>query len=128
MSAPRHTFAVWRILESGQHYPLHISATTLGDIVAEAADQCGHKQQFLIRQTDSVTGAIVLRIHQIKQGKEVWLNVPGVAHAIKSYRKNPALICTMLVESFEPAEPWKWTPGADVVGVDRTIVEARSHA
>ncbi|PTR06401.1 MULTISPECIES: hypothetical protein [unclassified Novosphingobium] len=106
-------YRAWK-LHNGVHYPLRPEASTLTNVVAEAQQSCAHKDQFAV--LECAGGKQVLRIYQIKQGKDMWVRKPGFSHSVKVPQLRADLIAELAVENYEPVEAWQWTPGADAVG------------
>lgn len=100
-------------------------ATTLHEARDAAAQFCKHKDHFLIKRTDRATGEAMLHCYYVKQKAPTWVRKPGFAHVVQVRPLEAELRFSMAVNAFAPVEPWRWTPGADVVGIDRDVVEAR---
>lgn len=122
------TFAAWRIADGNDSaaYPLECVATTLAEAVDSAAPSCCHKDTLLILATEGRSGRKTLHAFRIKQGKRTYRTDPltRVAGFVAPLYAEKQF--TLPVEDFAPVEPFRWTPGCDVVGVDRSVVEARS--
>lgn len=116
---PAETFRAWRVLDNGCSQPIETSATTLADAAQQAAQACRHKDYFTVLQT-VVSGARIEHVYYVKQQAARWIADPDNFGAPKRVQplKAERLFCRELRE-IEPVEPWRWTPGADVVGVDR---------
>jgi hypothetical protein len=113
----RSTYSAWRVMVTGRSLPLDIAAAaSLAEAINLAATFCHHKEVFHVLHLDPVTGAGCLHIYRIKQSSKL-KRVPhsdGTWRVIKPLE--PEYVIKMAVETFAPAEPWRWTPGADVVG------------
>jgi len=123
---PRLSFQAWRVSgQTGVSYPLDMSSvTTLTDAIRRSLIQCAHKDVFDVLASDAVSGTGALHTYRVKQSSK-YQRVPhedGTTRTIKPLE--PEHLVTRDVKVFTPVEPWRWTPGADVVGVDRQIVEA----
>ena len=112
-------YKAWKVC-NGVHYPLHIEGTTLLNVIAEAQGYCAHKDQFAVLEING--GRQVLRVYQIKQGKEMWVRKPGFAHAVKTHQLKADQVTELAVDAYAPVEPWQWSPGADCVGAERGVL------
>ena len=113
------TYRAWKLC-NGIHHPLRIEGSTLEDVKAEAQGFCGHKEQFVILESDG--GKNTVRVYQIKQGKPEYLYVGGVPSRMTPHRAD--LVTEMQVHAYAPVEPFRWSPGCDVVGADRGVINA----
>lgn len=123
-------FAAWTIAEFSQErlYPIDIDQpSTLAEATQRAAVQCDHKDHFVVCQWDPIKNIGTLHFHAIKrEAKRQYRRDPITGEAGWSQRLYPVLLFTVPVHAFDPVEPWRWEPGADVVGVDRTLIEGRA--
>lgn len=126
-----HTFKAWRTTKDTQHneaHPLPVDADTLADAVEQAAPSCHHKDTLLVLATDAATRKSTLHSYAIvrKAAKYVRNPVTGLTDRISPLE--PSLLFSVAVSEFAPVEPWRWSPGADVVGVDRSLITQNSPA
>lgn len=104
-------------------FPLDVSAaTTLGEARDEAARHCRHKDHFTVLQ-HTIDGKHILHVYYVKQTKPVWMKKPDMAHAVQVRPLAVEHRFSQEVAAYEPVAPWRWSPGADVVGLDRNVVE-----
>jgi hypothetical protein len=123
------TFTAWRINEhNAESMPLDITASTLTEAVASAAQNCSHKDVFTVKEFNPMTGAGVLHVYRVKQSSRA-VRVPhsdGTWRVIKPLEAQ--FVTRMALREFVPVEPWKWTRDCDVVGIDRTVLNPRQHS
>lgn len=121
---PAERYRAWRILGDGTSHPLDIvGATNLADAANNALLSCHHKDHFTVMQT-TVAGEKIEHCYYVKAGKPTWVRKDGFAHAVQIKPLALEHRFSRKVAQFTPVEPWKWAPGCDVVGIDRTVVEA----
>lgn len=119
------TFDIWR-LRIGDAYAvrLDIDASTLAEAKANASACCSHKDVLFIRETlRAARTGVALHAYVVRQGKREYrvnheTGVPGYVAPLKLDH-----LFSLPVNAFDPLQPWTWTPGADVVGIDRTLIE-----
>lgn len=121
------TFTVWRTCDEtpgNEAHPLRITADTLAEAVQEAAQSCHHKDTLVVLEVDHVTRTQTQHAYRIVRKAAKWIRDPvtGLEQRINPLEASP--LFSMAVKSFAPVEPWRWSPGADVVGVDRTLIDA----
>lgn len=109
----RFTFEAWRVCASGKAQPIEVAAETLADAVSAAALHCQHKDVFLILETDTQAGTFTLHSYTVKRKSSAKWNGERKVHDCYAER-----LFSMAVTEFAPVEPWRWTPGCDVVGRD----------
>lgn len=122
---PRLSFQAWKVAgNTGVSYPLDMTGvTTVADAIRRALIQCSHKDVFEVLASDAVTGGAALHTYRVKQSSK-YQRVPhedGTTRTIKPLEADHVI--TRDVHAFVPVEPWKWSPGADVVGIDCKILE-----
>lgn len=123
------SFKAWRIAGTDKAWPIDLAgAGTLAEAVnAAKAGPLAAKDTLAIRHTEGRTGQHMVHIYEIKKsasagfyrdaldgGGRVW--VRGLVATLR---------CSFLAAAFDPVEPFRWTSGCDVVGIDRTLVEQR---
>lgn len=121
------TFEAWRVYaDNGRNVgaPIDISATTLTGAAEQACARCDPKQPFIIRQTDPA-GNATLHFYRVKRSTKLFTTRESYdgGRPVREGKKVPDHLFTLAVEAFEPAGPWRWMPGCDVVGIDRGLVE-----
>ena len=122
--APLHDlFEAWRVGEAMSPRLDTLDATTLAEARDHAASSCSHKDHFLVKQTDRATGRATLHLFYVKQKAATWLRDPatGIPKQVRPLEAEHRF--SVPVEAFAPVEPWRWSPGCDVVGIDRSMVE-----
>lgn len=122
------TFEAWRISPDsprGEVCALDVSAaTSLADAVDIAAPLCFHKDSFVVQVIDGVTGKRMLHFYAVKRRSNPirqW-NKERLCHE-NMHPHYAVAMFSMAVSAFEPVEPWRWSPGTDVVGLDGTAIE-----
>lgn len=113
------TFKAWRQRDE-LAVPLDIGQPAdLREAIAAACASCGHKDTlFLLCEDRQIK---LLRAYAIQQGKREYRG-PALGYVAPL---KPAELFCLPVREFDPVEPWRWSPGCDVVGIDRNTVEAR---
>ncbi len=112
------TFKVWRVT-SGLAQPHPVHGETLADVERELAIEACRGDTFNILETPAIEGTAQLHTCIIRRGSQAtW------ADGRKVYSYKADRICSVAVASFEPVQPWRWTPGCDVVGRSN-VIEAR---
>lgn len=118
------SFTAWRILDNGEACPERLFAATLPEIERELANEGTHQHRYVVRETDPINGKATLHFYTIRKG--AWKGHYSHNRARKVYPYTADRLLSMKVNAFDPVEPWRWTPGCDVVGIDRDLVEQRS--
>lgn len=118
---PAETYCAWRVLANGTSQPVEITATSLAEAIQSAALHCQHKDYFTVLQT-TASGKNIEHVCYVKQQAARWVRKPGFAHAVQVRPLSADVLFSRAVAAVEPVEPWRWTPGADVVGVDRSEI------
>lgn len=123
----RNSFCAWLINphRAGQVAPIKGNGAILADFADSAATNCSHKDTFLVLETDAITAGKWLHTYQVKRRtKPRYVRVGNTTRAVHDlYAEH---VMTVAVSAFEPVEQWSWTPGADTVGRDASLVEVRS--
>ena len=126
-------FQAWRIPtadkpECEHAYPIDVTgAETIDEALALALPGLQHKDTLAILQTHAGRHRNTLWLYQIKREATRQFRRDPVTGATNwSQRLKQALIMRLPVAEFCPVEPWKWAPDADVIGLDRSLVEHRS--
>ena len=123
----RNSFRAWLINphRAGQVAPIEGNGPILADFADSAAANCSHKDTFLVLETDAITAGKWLHTYQVKRRtKPRYVRVGNATRAVHDlYAEH---VTTIAVSAFEPVEQWSWTPGADTVGRDASLVEVRS--
>jgi hypothetical protein len=78
----------------------------------------------MIRETDTITGKSLHHFFVIRRGSWQGHFEPGESGGMRKAFPHRAERLFTIADPI--AEPWEWTPGADVVGVDPGIIEQRS--
>jgi hypothetical protein len=112
----RTTFKAWRTSRAGVAYPIDATGDCRDNFTQAAAVHCQHHDTLLILECDAIPGERRLHIYTIKrESKPTWQPAEdGTVRAV--HRHYAAHVTTFPVSAFEPVEPWRWSPGADVVG------------
>ena len=120
------TFQAWRVRDTSIATPLGMEpCASLKEAVSAAAASCGHKDHLIVLEVKPISGKAMAHFHAIKrESKSLWRRDPVTGEAANIARLYPVLLFSMEVTSFSPAKPFHWSPGCDVVGIDRTLVEA----
>lgn len=120
---PADSYAAWRIMGDGTSTPLDITATTLDEAIQQAGQRCQHKDWYTVLQCTPTRR--IEHVCYVKQGKPAWVRKPGFAHTVQIKPLEGELRFSRAVRRIEPVETFRAIPGADVVGIDRSVVEAR---
>lgn len=92
---------------------------TFDEAMQGALMSCQHKDTLFLLHTDRISGNKMLHCYVIRQGKRIYRGaLEGWVAPLK-----PDLVFSMPVIDFAPVEPWRWTPGCDVVGADRGVID-----
>lgn len=113
------SFQCWRVL-NGLSHPHDVAAETLADVERALATEANHGDTFLIAETLAVSGKTTLHTVRIRRGKVTGWD----ANAKRTYAYSADRLCSVAVKAFEPTLPWRWSPGADVLGRSN-IIEGR---
>lgn len=109
------TFTAFRMLDNRKAQRIEIDAADLASAVNAAAGACCHKDHFVVVEADARTGTTTAHFHVVKrkaQGR--WVvrdHIQSKVHDL--YAEH---LFSVDVTAFAPVEPWRWSPGADVVG------------
>lgn len=122
MRQTTNTYAAWKVSSNGQCLPLDVSGhADLGGVINRALMFCAHKDVFLVQIEDAVTDRARLEVYRVKQAAQA----KRVPHEDGTWRMVKPLLPQFLtwfsIKAFSPVEPWRWTPGADVVGHTDTV-------
>lgn len=104
--------------------PISVASISAASLALNAAlPQCHHKDVLAILYGHDGKREKVLRFYAIKQqSKPVYRRNPETLLTEAMRPLYAALLMETKVHGFDPVEPWRWTPGADVVGIDRTLI------
>ena len=123
---PANAFTVLAWTEGGT--PIDVSAAADVKEAADiAANRVGHKGGFVLLQTHDGTNRQACRFCRVKRSTKHHTYRPALdgGNPVREGKLEAVEVFAMAVTAFAPVEPWKWTPGCDVVGIDRTLIEAR---
>jgi len=122
----RNIFVAWKVnpMRAGQVAPVEGTGQILADFAQSVATTCTHKDTFIILEIDALTGAKWLHTYAVKRKSTPRYVMAG--HTRRAVHDLYAeLLMTICVAAFEPVEQWSWKPGADTVGHDAGLIEAR---
>ena len=132
--APKEVFAAWRLSPDNpraEAIPCTIGEVrTLDEAVSAAlvGNALQHKDALVVLVTDTVSKKRMAHFYAIKQDtKAPYVFDKEKGKAVKAKRFYPAALFSMAVSEFSPVEPFRWSPGADVVGADRDMIEGRAR-
>ena len=110
-----HSFDAFRMLPGGQAHPVEFAAETLSDAVTLTLMRCQHRDFFVIRETETLSGKQTLHWFTVKRKSTArYVVVDHVTRPVHDlYAEH---LFDLAVTSFDPVTPWAWAPGADVVG------------
>jgi hypothetical protein len=122
----RSTFTVWRLSSDVKHAVAHsLTVATLPQIEREIAVTASHGATVFVLEQDAITGAQLLHAYRIRRGK--WAGRYDADTGTKTYPCSADKLFALPVAAFEPVEPWRWSPGCDVVGVHiDDLIEGRA--
>ncbi len=107
--------------------PLALNASSFDEAVTAATLCCQHKDTLAVLYTHPGKDERTLRLYAIKrEAKAIYVRNPQTGETERVQRLYPALLLELAVNAFDPVEPWRWSLGADVVGIDPQLVEAAS--
>lgn len=123
MNAPetfyRATFTAWMVSDgSTTGAKSALFARSLPAAEDEIAAAYSNKETILVLEADGISGTQTLHTYRVRVGKPQWRQ--GFDKPVA--RKTAERICSVRVNAFEPVEPWRWTPGCDVVGRGESIL------
>lgn len=121
---PRHTFEAWKIGANGVAYPLTDriadGAETALCVGAQFATEAHYGAIIVVKTVDSVSQDVTIATFRIRRGAWKGRYSPQLR---KEYPHKAELLHTMKVRAFEPVEPFRWSPGADIVGAGDGVIE-----
>ena len=129
----RTALSAWRLSPDNPRHearPLPIDNNLpLDQLARELAVHCQHKDRFVVRVSDLVTGKGMTHFYAIKRSTiKRWVANPrystGGSMMCEVY---PVLEFSMAAEAFLPAEAFSWSSGCDPVGIDRGIIEGAAQ-
>lgn len=119
----RSTFEAWRHPDGSKLACAHtLVAVSLPAIEREIAIAPHFGATILILETDAITDAKLLHAYRIRRGK--WIGRVD-ERGCKTYPHSADLLFRMPVNAFDPVQPWGWSPGCDVVGLDPVLEGVR---
>jgi hypothetical protein len=127
-AAPIRTFAAWKMLggRRNEAQPLEITAATLADALADACNSCSHKDTLAISEHEALAETTTVHFYSVKRkSKPRYVVVEHVGRNVHDLYAEP--LFSLAVNAFDPIEPWRWTPEADVVGGPRNVVDGRAR-
>lgn len=118
------TFEAWTIGADGIHFPVKLTAETLAEAVEQATQICPDKGRFVVLETAPLAASRKLHIYALRKKAAKWRRNPvtGAEERYEPRFADPIVI--MKVDTYVPVEHFTWSPGCDVVGFDRSVVEA----
>lgn len=118
----RPGFTAW-IIRDGKSDPVETAGDCLTSCADEVAQRCDHKGSFVILETAPVTGKATAHFFTVKRKSTArWVTHEHVTRRVHDLYAE--LVLSLAVNEFAPVERWKWSPGADVVGIDRNTIDA----
>ena len=117
---PMHDlFTAWVQRGNGTAQRIDCHVRSFDEALQGALMSCQHKDTLFLLHTDRISGNKMLHCYVIRQGKRIYRGaLEGYVAPLK-----PDLVFSTPVIDFAPVEPWRWTPGCDVVGADRGFIE-----
>lgn len=122
MATPIHaaTFDAWRVV-SGKAHTLITNATSDEDWRL-ATTVCQHKEQVWVRER-MANGKTFLHVFAVREKAATYRYCQETKQPVRFKPRFLDLVSSVEITEFSPVTPWEWTPGADVVGIDRTVVD-----
>lgn len=116
-AATRYTYSAWKVgAETRLCYPLDVGAADhIDEAVQAALLGCSHKDVFFVRQHDTFGDDHLVSMCVVK-ARKVWRKCPATMVTKQFNDLYADEMALFQVKAFAPAEPWRWTPGSDVVG------------
>lgn len=127
------SFRAWRVASSNPRHearplPLPDDLETATEAALVGATFCDHKDGLLIVERDlcrPIGQQTFLHIHRIKrQSQGKYVRDPVTHETVRQQANYAELQMTVAVLSFDPLQPWQWSPDADVIGLDGGLVIA----
>jgi len=116
------TITAYLILPSLKARQIDVAERQIHTAAAEVAASVPHKSTFVLVVDDPRAGGTLTHWFAVKRkSKARWVTVDHVARAL--HDTYPEHLFSLAVEAFEPARPWVWAPGADVVGRGGDLIE-----
>ena len=115
------TYQVWRV-NAGPAQPRKVTGETMLDVERELATDVNHGDTFLIAETLEVSGKTTLHAVRIRRGKAIGWD----ANSRRVYAYTADRLLSVAINAFDPVLPWRWTPGADVIGASNFIEGERA--
>lgn len=124
------SFTAWRVpvdAARSECYPLDLGQPAdLAEAASAAERQCNHLEHFVVREIDALGDKATLHIFAIRrESKRKFRRDPLTGEPGWSQRLYRDHLFSMQVRAFDPVEPWRWTPGCDPVGIDRSVVQGQ---
>lgn len=129
-AAPAVTFKAWRVGKDFARNEAHpVELPDWIETAQQAADfaMFQHKEGVLVLRSDAaerperrnlVTVFVVKR-----RSRRDYKRLPDGTLGLEPEHYAEPLMQFCVADGFAPVEPWRWLSGADVVGIDRTLVE-----
>lgn len=116
------TITAYLILPSLKARQIDVAEREIHTAAAEVAASVPHKSTFVLVVDDPRTGGTLTHWFAVKRKSKARLVT--VEHVTRAVRDTyPEHLFSLAVEAFEPARPWGWAPGADVVGRGGDLIE-----
>lgn len=124
---PMQRFEAWHIsYENPRHEGRRIDIgkqASLDDAIAEALTNGSFYQKDVLAVVMMEGESKLVRFYAIKRrSRPDYQRDPVTGKMTALNPLYPSELFTLRVDAFSPVEPWKWTPGADPVGGDRTVI------
>jgi hypothetical protein len=125
------TFDAWLALGNHALESLRLdvsSAATLADAAQRAVQSCQPKDGFSVVQTSAASGKIIEHVYRAKRSTKHfdYRHAYDGGKPVRVGRMEVEHLFSRAVASFSPIAKWSCSPGCDVVGIDRSVVESRS--
>lgn len=111
---PTVAYRAWRIGTAGKCQPVDLGDADGADAVIARAMPMTRGDTFIVETTDVRSGARNVTIYCVRQRSGAVGYDPLTGRNLYKLYADP--IAAFDVTAFEPVEPWRWTPGCDVVG------------
>ena len=119
----RSVFHVWRLApDAAKAAREGVPGNDLASIERAIAIPENHGATIFVRETATIDGGVTLHVYRIRKGAKP-IRYDG-ARAI--YPNTADKLFSLPVNAFDPVTPWRWSPGADVLGGAANLLEQRA--
>jgi hypothetical protein len=119
---PASTLQAWCLDAHGKHaLPHEVATCSLAELERQVAHATYFGATFFVVETGTISRKSVLHVYRIRRGSKAIGYDPVTGN--KRYAHTADKLFALPVDAFEPTQPWRWSPGADVVGGDPNVID-----